>query len=125
MPNAWAADRDQPVRCASFGAYTTEFSARYPIDPPEVSLRSDFRRDIAHIQPWLTSDGRPVPCIQDGKMSEFMQHEGIAGILNQTVEWLDNAAEGRLIDPHKAGSRPGETMSLTRLSPTRRLYAAR
>lgn len=99
MPNAWAAGGISPSGVRRFEPVRLDFPARYPIDPPEVSLRSDFLRDIAHIQPWLTPDGRPVPCIQDGKMAEFMQHEGIAGILNQTVQWLDNAAEGNLIDP--------------------------
>lgn len=99
MPNAWAADGISPFGVRRLEPIRLDFPPRYPIDPPEVSLRSNFRRDIAHVQPWLTSDGRPVPCIQDGKMTEFMQHEGIAGILNQTVQWLDNAAEGRLIDP--------------------------
>lgn len=99
MPNAWSADGVSPAGVRRFEPVRLHFPARYPIDPPEVSLRSGFRRDIAHIQPWLTTDGRPVPCIQDGNMAEFMQQEGIAGILNQTVQWLDNAAEERLIDP--------------------------
>lgn len=101
MPNAWLASGESPSGVKCIESVRLDFPPGYPVDPPEVSLREDFRRDIAHIQPWLTQDGRPVPCIQDGKMSEFMQHEGIAGILNQTVQWLENAAEGKLIDPEQ------------------------
>lgn len=98
MPNAWLAKGESPSGVKRLEPVRLDFPPGYPVDPPEISLREDFRRDIAHVQPWL-HDGRPVPCIQDGKMSEFMQHEGIAGILNQTVQWLENAAEGNLIDP--------------------------
>ena len=99
MPNAWAAEGIGPSGVRRLEPIRLDFPARYPIDPPQVSLRPDFRRDIAHIQPWLTSDARPVPCIVDGRLAEFMHQEGIAGILNQTVQWLEKAAEGALIDP--------------------------
>jgi hypothetical protein len=99
IPNAWRAAGVSPSGVYRYEPIRLDFPPLFPLDPPEVSLRPDFRRDLAHIQPWLTFDERPVPCIQDGKLSEFMQQQGIAGILNQTVSWLEHAAEGCLIDP--------------------------
>jgi|TARA_A100000171_G_scaffold33490_1_gene31906 hypothetical protein len=99
MPSAWWAAGASPSGVNRYEHVRLDFPPLYPMDPPEVSLRPDFRRDLAHIQPWLTADGRPVPCIQDGKLAEFMQQQGLAGILNQTVSWLEHAAEDRLIDP--------------------------
>ena len=99
MPSAWWAAGVSPSGVNRYESIRLDFPPLYPLDPPEVSLRPDFRRDLAHIQPWLTEDGRPVPCVQDGKLPEFMQQQGIAGILNQTVSWLEHAAEDRLIDP--------------------------
>jgi len=101
MPNAWRANGTSPSGVNRVEPVRLDFPRLYPLDPPEVSLRSDFRRNLAHIQPWLTADGRPVPCIQDGKLQEFMQQQGIAGILNQTVLWLEHAAEDSLIDPEQ------------------------
>lgn len=105
MPNVWRAAGASPSGVNRREPIRLDFPPLYPLDPPEVSLRPDFRRDLAHIQPWLTADGRPVPCIQDGKLPEFMQQQGIAGILNQTVSWLERAAENILIDP-KQGWEP-------------------
>ena len=101
MPNAWRAIGESPSGVRRFEEIHLKFPRLYPLDPPELSLRADFSRNHAHIQPWITSDERPVPCIQDGQLTEFMQQHGIAGILNQTVLWLEHAAEGRLIDPEQ------------------------
>ena len=97
LPNAWKAEGQSPNGVKQFEEVRLDFPAGFPLDPPEPSLRPDFSRDLAHMQPWLTQDGRTVPCIQDGKMSEFIHLEGIGGVINQTVLWLDHAAEGRLI----------------------------
>ncbi|MCU7936849.1 MAG: Mov34/MPN/PAD-1 family protein [Candidatus Thiodiazotropha sp. (ex Dulcina madagascariensis)] len=98
LPNAWRAKGQSPNGVKRFEEVYLDFPPGFPLDPPEPSLRPDFSRDLAHMQPWLSEDGRPVPCIQDGKMSEFIHQEGIRGVINQTVLWLDHAAEGRLIN---------------------------
>ncbi|MEW8418837.1 MAG: ThiF family adenylyltransferase [Candidatus Thiodiazotropha endolucinida] len=98
LPNAWKADGVSPYGVMRFEEVRLDFPSAFPVNPPEPSLRSDFSRDLAHMQPWLTNDNRPVPCIQDGKMNEFFHQEGIRGLINQTVLWLEHAAEGRLID---------------------------
>ena len=77
-----------------------DFPAGYPLYPPGLSLREDFTRNLPHIQPWVIG-GRPVPCIYDGGPVELLHREGLAGILNQTALWLDNAALGTLIDPNQ------------------------
>lgn len=105
LPNTWRAEGQSPNGVKRFEEVCLDFPLSFPLDPPEPSLRPDFSRDLAHMQPWLTQDGRPVPCIQDGKMSEFIHQEGIRGVINQTVLWLDHAAEGRLIN-EKQGWEP-------------------
>lgn len=101
LPNAWKAVGESPNGVKRFEEVRLDFPPGFPLDPPEPSLRLDFSRDLAHMQPWLTQDGRPVPCIQDGKMSEFIHQDGIRGVINQTVLWLEHAAEGRLINPEQ------------------------
>ncbi len=98
LPNAWRVEGQSPNGVKRLEEVCLDFPSGFPLDPPEPSLRPDFSRDLAHIQPWLTQDGRPVPCIQDGKMFEFIHQEGIRGVINQTVLWLDHAAEGLLIN---------------------------
>ncbi len=101
LPNAWRAEDKSPHGVRRYEEVCLDFPPRFPIDPPEPSLRSDFSRNLAHMQPWLTHDDRPVPCIQDGDMREFIHQGGIQGIVNQTILWLEHAAEGRLIDPNQ------------------------
>ena len=76
------------------------FPREYPMDSPRLSLRPDFNRNLPHMQPRLI-DGRPVPCIYDGTLTELLHQEGLAGILNQTAVWLERAAVGDLIDPQQ------------------------
>ena len=47
------------------------------------------------------ADARPEPCIYDGSLTELLQREGVAGILDQLIVWLENAALDRLIDPEQ------------------------
>ena len=81
------------------------------MDPPELSLRADFSRNLPHMQPWL-ADRRPVPCIYDGELAELLHREGLAGILNQTAVWLERAALSTLIDPNQGGNRFAATRSV-------------
>lgn len=99
LPNKWWADGESPSGIRRHEMIRLDFPRDYPWQPPEVSLRTDFSRNAAHMQYWLTSDNRPVPCIVDGCLSEFFFQQGLRGVLNQTVVWLERAAEGILIDP--------------------------
>ena len=67
------------------------FPNDFPSSPPHVSLRRDFNRNLPHMLPYLLS-GRPVPCIYDGDIAEFLHQAGLVGILNQVSVWLDRAA---------------------------------
>ena len=99
LPSEWRRHGESPsgVRLREELRFRV-FPAGFPMDPPELSLRADFSRNLPHVQPWL-ADGRPVPCIYDGELAELLHREGLAGILNQTAVWLDRAALGTLIDP--------------------------
>lgn len=98
LPNAWRAQGQSPSGVCLHEDVRFDFPPGFPLAPPTPTLRLDFTRDLAHIQPWVI-DGRPVPCLYDGRLSELLQQQGMLGILNQTAIWLDKAAEGKLIDP--------------------------
>ncbi|HWO93129.1 MAG TPA: thiamine biosynthesis protein ThiF, partial [Dehalococcoidia bacterium] len=98
LPNAWMARGQSPNGVRAEEIVRFRFKSGFPLRPPTISLRPDFDRNLPHIQPWL-EEGRPVPCIFDGPVSELIHHEGLQGVLNQTAVWLDRAALGQLIDP--------------------------
>ena len=98
LPFAWAAEGESPSGVRLLEPVTLTFPPRFPLYAPGIELRHDFNRSLAHVIPGPVTE-RPVPCIYDGPMSELMQRDGVAGILNQLVCWLDAAALGRLIDP--------------------------
>lgn len=98
LPSKWWAEGESPSGVKRREVVRLDFPHDYPWQSPEVSLRTDFSRNAAHMQHRLAPDNRPVPCIIDGCLSEFFFQQGLPGILNQTVTWLERAAEGRLID---------------------------
>ena len=98
LPSEWRGRGESPSGVRLREEVRFEFPGGFPLDPPELSLRADFSRNLPHMQPWLV-DGRPAPCIYDGDLAELLHREGMAGILNQTAVWLERAALGTLIDP--------------------------
>ena len=100
LPSEWRRQGESPSGVKSGEVVRFDFSARYPLCAPSLSLREGFNRNLPHIQPWVTN-GRPVPCIYDGDLDELLHQKGLAGILNQTSLWLENAALGKLIDPEQ------------------------
>lgn len=101
MPNAWRADGRSPSGVRILETVRFDFPRTFPLNPPEISLRPDFGRDLAHIQPWTTTDGRPVPCLYDGRLEELLHRHGMLGIFNQIAIWLGRAAGEALIDPQQ------------------------
>ncbi len=104
LPNAWMAAGGSPNGVRTVEPVTLLFSASFPLRAPTIWLRADFDRSLAHVQPGDPGD-RPEPCIIDGRPSELLHQQGLAGIINQLVLWLENAALERLIDP-KQGWEP-------------------
>ena len=100
LPSEWRGRGESPSGVRLREEVRFEFPGGFPLDPPELSLRADFSRNLPHMQPWLV-DGRPAPCIYDGDLAELLHREGMAGILNQTAVWLERAALGTLIDPNQ------------------------
>ena len=98
LPSEWRGRGESPSGVRLREEVRFGFPGGFPQDPPELSLREDFSRNLPHMQPWLV-DGRPAPCIYDGDLAELLHCEGMAGILNQTAVWLERAALGTLIDP--------------------------
>ena len=100
LPNEWRRQGESPSGVGLREVVRFEFPGGFPMDPPQLSLRADFNRNLPHMQPWL-ADGSPVPCIYDGELAELLHREGLAGILNQTALWLERAALGTLMDPNQ------------------------
>ena len=98
LPSEWRGRGESPSGVRLREEVRFGLPGGFPLDPPELSLRGDFSRNLPHMQPWLV-DGRPAPCIYDGELAELLHSEGMAGILNQTAVWLERAALGTLIDP--------------------------
>jgi hypothetical protein len=99
LPNAWMAKGMSPNGVRSVEPVTIWFPAAYPLAAPILTLRQDFDRSLAHLQPG-DPDDPPEPCIVDGTVVELLQHRGLMGVLDQLVLWLENAALGHLIDPN-------------------------
>ena len=100
LPSEWRRQGESPSGVRLREDVRFAFPSTFPLAPPELSLRADFNRTLPHVQPWL-ADGRPVPCIHDGDLSDLLHREGLGGILNQTCVWLERAALGTLIDPEQ------------------------
>ena len=100
LPNEWRRSVESPTGVRTKENVRFFFPVDFPLHPPMLSLRADFNRDLPHMQPWLMG-GCPVPCIYDGNFAELLHKEGLVGILNQTVIWLERAALGALIDPEQ------------------------
>lgn len=98
LPITWIA-----VGCSPNGVLAVEpvrftFPPDYPFRPPRIELREDFDRSLAHVQPGYPGE-RPQPCVYDGLLGDLLAARGFGEILNQTLDWLERAATGRLIDP--------------------------
>lgn len=104
LPNAWMAKGVSPNGVRALESVTLTLPSEFPLQAPQIHLRPDFDRALAHVNPG-SPDEPPVPCIYDGDLLELLQEEGLAGILNQLVTWLENAALEDLIDP-KQGWEP-------------------
>ena len=98
LPNAWIADGESPNGVRAVETVTVRFPAEFPLRAPVVRLRQEFDRSLAHVLPGGPAT-RPRPCLFDGDVSELLQQQGMAAILNQLVQWLERAALGQLIDP--------------------------
>jgi hypothetical protein len=98
LPNAWVADGQSPNGVRAVETLTVRFPTGFPLRAPIVVLRQDFDRSLAHVLPGGPAS-RPRPCLFDGDLTELLQQQGIAAILNQLVQWLERAALGQLIDP--------------------------
>jgi hypothetical protein len=98
LPNAWVADGQSPNGVRTLEKVTLRFPAGFPLRAPIVFLRQDFDRSLAHVLPGGPAS-HPRPCLFDGDLTELLQQQGIAAILNQLVQWLERAALGQLIDP--------------------------
>lgn len=111
LPSRWLAVGKSPNGVLAVEPASFTFPVSFPLHAPQIKLRKDFDRSLAHVIPGAL-DEAPVPCIYDGNLDELLQRAGIAALLNQLVFWLHNAALKRLIDP-KQGWEPVRRDSLS------------
>lgn len=81
----------EPVRFA--------FDKNFPVTAPYVALRPDFDRGHPHLQP-RGPNYLPEPCLVLGSVEDLMRSRGMPGVVDQLVDWLDQAAIVKLIDPN-------------------------
>ena len=74
-----------------------EFRSTWPSTAPDIGLRKDFPRNLPHINPHRAGD-YVRPCIYAGSTSELMHREGFLSVIDQLVDWLNNAAAGTLMN---------------------------
>jgi len=97
----WKAEGKSPSGVLPVERVRLDFPDGYPVRAPEPSYRPDLGRGMAHVQPWLTPDKRPVPCLTGTPAVEFVAAEGLTAYVDQFRVWLLNAAEDRLSEADK------------------------
>lgn len=105
MPQHMKADGVAPNGVRRTETVTVVLGPSYPWTSPAFYLRTDFPRNLPHLQP-DPPDAWPRPCLIDGNQREYFIQYGLveAGVFNlvhQLVLWLQRAAEGTLIDPEQ------------------------
>ena len=91
LPLKWAASGASPNGVRADEPVTFSFSPGYPFLAPEVTLRDDFDRSLAHVMPG-PAEGPVVPCLYEGRLSELMHNRGLPALVDHLVEWLVRAA---------------------------------
>ena len=76
---------------------TLLFLPSFPASAPKVYLRDNFNRSLAHIFP-SDADKLVKPCYIDGSPTDLYLQQGIGGLFDQIVVWLEKAAANTLID---------------------------
>ncbi|MEA2878506.1 MAG: hypothetical protein QOF14_3702 [Hyphomicrobiales bacterium] len=109
MPLAFRADGASPNGVRTTETVTVRLWPRYPWSSPSFYLRSDFPRDLPHLQPGSVTE-LPRPCLVDGNQREYffqfgLVELGVFNLVQQLVVWLGRAAEGTLIH-HGRGWEP-------------------
>ena len=98
LPITWIAVGRSPNGVLAVEPVRFTFPPDYPFRAPIIELREEFDRSLAHLQPGYPGE-RPQPCVYDGLLGDLLAVRGFGAILNQTLDWLEKAATGRLIDP--------------------------
>jgi hypothetical protein len=101
MPIAYKVDRVSPNGVRTTETVTVRLWPDYPWSPPSFYFRSDFPRDLPHLQPGPLTQ-LPRPCLIDGNPREYffqfgLVELGVFHLVHQLVLWLQRAAEGTLI----------------------------
>lgn len=98
LGNRWRARGFSDNGVLAVEPLTFQFSDLYPIDPPIVTLRSDFDRSHPHLLPTPAS-APPRPCYIDGSPRDLIRLRGPQALIVQLADWLEKAARAELINP--------------------------
>lgn len=97
LPSTWRAMGESPTGVRPIETVEYAFPSDYPRRAPVPTLRSDFNRNLPHINPHRRG-ARVPPCVIFGSALEVLHNEGVYRLYEQMALWLENAAENRLID---------------------------
>jgi hypothetical protein len=109
MPIDYKVDGASPNGIRTTETVAVKLWPTYPWSSPSFYLRSDFPRDLPHLQPGSLTQ-LPRPCLVDGSQREYffqfgLVEVGVFHLVHQLVLWLQRAAEGTLIQ-HGRGWEP-------------------
>ncbi|MGM3412086.1 ThiF family adenylyltransferase [Ralstonia holmesii] len=97
LASTWRANGESPTGVRPTETVEYEFPPDYPRCAPVPTLRQDFNRSLPHINPHQQGERVP-PCVIYGSALEVLHNEGVYRLYDQMAVWLENAAEGKLID---------------------------
>jgi CHAT domain-containing protein len=101
MPQQWIADGGSPFGVGSVEPVTFLFSSSFPDRAPTLTLRHDFNRALAHVQPGSIKDGKlhilPFDALKDEKGNYVLESHVVTYAPSATV--LDLLRKARSSDP--------------------------
>lgn len=97
LASTWRAKGESPTGVRPIETVEYKFPPDYPQRAPIPTLRPDFNRSLPHIDPHRQGERVP-PCVIFGSALEVLHNEGVYRLYDQMAVWLENAAEGKLID---------------------------
>lgn len=96
LPSTWRAKGASPTGVRPEEEVEILFPADFPKSAPTPTLRPDFNSSLPHINPHRAGDRIP-PCVFNDSILELLHSDGVLRLIEQIVNWLENAAENTLV----------------------------
>ncbi|HJV88290.1 MAG TPA: hypothetical protein VJ698_22665 [Noviherbaspirillum sp.] len=96
LPSTWRANGASPTGVRPEEEVEILFPADFPKTAPIPTLRPDFNSSLPHINAHRAGDRVP-PCVFSDSILELLHSDGVLRLVEQIVNWLDDAAENTLV----------------------------